>query len=109
MPSRILSKARLGVIAVKIRNPANNRKTKVCALQDTGANAMILRKSVATKLGLNGERTQQTISGFNTQRRVEVEHVNLSIRGVSSETEKRTYDVSNVLVMSDEHMPSIST
>ena len=46
MPSRILSKARLGVIAVEIRNPANNRKTKVYALQHKGANATILRKSV---------------------------------------------------------------
>ena len=60
MPSRIPSKACLGVIAVEIRNPDNNRKTKVYALQDTGANATILRKSVAAKLGLNGERTQQT-------------------------------------------------
>ena len=38
-----------------------------------------------------------------------MEHINLSIRGVTSETEKRSYDVSNVFVMSDEHMPSIST
>ena len=32
LPSRALSKARLGVIAIEIRNPANNRKTKVDAL-----------------------------------------------------------------------------
>ena len=55
IPSRILSKARLGVIAVEIRNPTKNHKTKVYVLQDTGANATILRKSVAKKLGLNGE------------------------------------------------------
>ena len=35
MPSRTLSKARLGVIAVEIRNPASNRKTKVYAIQGT--------------------------------------------------------------------------
>ena len=59
-PSRILSKARLGVIAVELRNPDNNRKTKVYALQDTGANATILQKSVAARLGLSGDRTQTT-------------------------------------------------
>ena len=64
---------------------------------------------MAAKLGLSRDCTQQNFSGFNTQRRVEVENVNLSIHGVTSETDKRSYDVSNVLAMSDEHMPSIST
>ena len=68
--SRILSKPRLRVIAVEVRNPSNDKKTKVYALQDTGVNATILRKPMAVKLGLNGERTQQTFSGFNTQQRV---------------------------------------
>ena len=35
--------------------------------------------------------------------------MSLSICGVSSETEKKPYDVNDVLVMNDEHMPSIST
>ena len=47
-------KVRLGVVAVQIQNPDNNKTACIYAFQDTRSQLTLLRKSVVEEIGLKG-------------------------------------------------------
>ena len=59
-------KVRLGVVAVQIQNPANDKTACIYAFQDTGLQLTLLRKSVADEIGIKGAPIIQYCKGMNS-------------------------------------------
>jgi predicted aspartyl protease len=88
-------KVRLGVVAVQIQNPANDKTACIYAFQDTGSQLTLLRKSVADEIGLKGAPIIQSCKGMNSTVKSHMELAELRIRGLK---ESDTFHLKDVRV-----------
>ena len=86
-------KVHLGVVAVQIQNPDNDKTACIYAFQDTGSQLTLLRKSVAEEIGLKGTHIIQSCKGMNSTVKTNMELTELRIRDLKESDSFHLKDV----------------